>query len=565
MSFPPEIWERAWRHASPEDLQNISSSCRLFHQISRSLLFEKLNHTGPDLPDLITTRCPATANTMLKKMEHKRERLLSIASRTHIAVTVRSWTFKASALITTLREEEPNLPGLDPTLKLIIDICYAIESDFRSTIGSYTHLSTLVVTGFNFSPEFCQTLTSLPNLSIMDEFSYECYTPLWKWDQKVHEYHLVSPSNLEKLKIMDPEPAKEFLSVFVAAGPAPHLVSLTLSLGNEAQDLLYRFLHCCPALKDIELDTPTDFADDVVLASTSIPLLCSFVGRMEVARTLAPGRPIQKLYLNHAQRDEEYDEPVAKTTMQEVLVQLSKSTAVVKELTLPLIPLDSSVLCLIAQLFPKLEHLAFFLQNANDDDDDSNGDIDEVQDIQFDNESAHPGNGDGDWIPFTLLSGNIALPSNLFALSSKESHQCDEDSDCCNGEPGEDWTSEYSDSTAYLSDLEGIPNSEDTTADRTAYKDFELISYKNFMLSLGDDFIPLPLNIRFLAIRQAPGNYTKDHMSDADIVTVVEKLSARYMRLSHIVAGEKQQTWKRRGGVWKAQKHTHPCTRYLEY
>ncbi|KAJ7081110.1 hypothetical protein C8R43DRAFT_1245183 [Mycena crocata] len=236
----------------------------------------------------------------------------SMLATSHIAVTVRSWTFKASALITTLREEEPNLPDLDSHLKLIIDVCHAIESDFRSTIGSYTHLSTLDVTGFNFSPEFCQTLTSLPNLSIMDireceitcpasaggltlkEFSYECYTPLWKWDQKVHEYHLVSPSNLEKLEIMDPEPAKEFLSVFVAAGPAPHLVSLTLSLGNEAQDLLYRFLHCCPALKDIELDTPTDFADGVVLASTSIPLLCSFVGRMEVASTLAPGRPIQK-------------------------------------------------------------------------------------------------------------------------------------------------------------------------------------------------------------------------------------------------------------------------------
>ncbi|KAJ7081103.1 hypothetical protein C8R43DRAFT_1143021 [Mycena crocata] len=562
MSFPPEIWERAWRHASAEDLQNLSPSCRLFNTICHPLLFEKLKYTGPDLPDIITTRSPATANTMLKKLEHKRERLLSISSSSHIAVTVRSWTFKASALITTLREEEPNLPDLDSHLKLIIDVCHAIESDFRSTIGSYTHLSTLDVTGFNFSPEFCQTLTSLPNLSIMDireceitcpasaggltlkEFSYECYTPLWKWDQKVHEYHLVSPSNLEKLEIMDPEPAKEFL--------------------NEAQDLLYRFLHCCPALKDIELDTPTDFADGVVLASTSIPLLCSFVGRMEVASTLAPGRPIQKIYLNHAQRDGEYDEPVAKTTMQEVLLQLSKSTAVLKELTLPLIPLDSSVLCLIAQLFPKLEHLAFFLQNANDDDDDPNEDIDELLDVHFDNESAHPGNGDGDWILFTSLSGNI-LPSNLFALSSKESHQCDEDSDCCNGEPGEDCTSEYSDSTAYLSDLESIPISEDTTADPTAYKDFQLNSYKNFMLSLGDDFIPLPLNIRFLAIRQAPGNHTKDHMSDADIVTVVEKLSARYMRLSHIVAGEKQQAWKRRGGVWKAQKHTHPCTHHLEY
>ncbi|KAJ7128153.1 hypothetical protein C8R43DRAFT_897159 [Mycena crocata] len=90
MSFPPEIWERAWRHASAEDLQNLSPSCRLFNTICHPLLFEKLKYTGPDLPDIITTRSPATANTMLKKLEHKRERLLSISSSSHIAVTVRS-------------------------------------------------------------------------------------------------------------------------------------------------------------------------------------------------------------------------------------------------------------------------------------------------------------------------------------------------------------------------------------------------------------------------------------------------------------------------------------------
>ncbi|KAJ7153171.1 hypothetical protein C8R43DRAFT_885825, partial [Mycena crocata] len=52
MSFPPEVWERAWRHASAEDLPNLSCSSRLFHQICRPLLFEKLVYTGPDLPDI---------------------------------------------------------------------------------------------------------------------------------------------------------------------------------------------------------------------------------------------------------------------------------------------------------------------------------------------------------------------------------------------------------------------------------------------------------------------------------------------------------------------------------
>ncbi|KAJ7126376.1 hypothetical protein C8R43DRAFT_1240526 [Mycena crocata] len=594
LSFPPEVWERAWRYASVKDLKSLASLCRLFHHICQPLLFQKLSFTGPDVFDMMSTRSHGADDTM-KKMERKRERLLSIGSSTHIAVMVRSWIFNAPPLINFLREEEPNLPGIKNLhLKPIIDICYAIESDFRSTIGSYTNLSRLVITGFDCSPEFCQTLALLPNLSAMDvrdcditcpasaggialkEFSYTYYDLGWREDERVHQFHLVSPSNLEKLEIMDPEPAKQFLSVFLAAGPAPHLVFLTLSVGYEAQDLFYRFLDCCPALKDIELNTPAGFADGVILPETSIPVLCSFVGRMEVASVLTPGRPIQKVYLNHMQRPDEYDGPVAKTTMQGVLLQISESTAVVEELTLPLIPLDSSILRLISEFFPKLKHLAFFLQNtegqqneetSSDEgsdagwetvDGDSNSDIDEILNIQIDDENGHSGNGGGDWIPFTSVLQNM-LPTDKVPLSSKGSHQCDEDDDCCDGK---DCTSEYSDSTASISDLEGLTN-EDTTVDRTAYKDFELTSYKDFMISLGNDAIPLPLNIRFLAIRQAPGDYDKDAMSNGDVFAVVEKLSARYPGLTHIVAGERQQVWKRRGGVWKAQKHTHPCTRYL--
>lgn len=47
-------------------------------------------------------------------------------------------------------------------------------------------------------------------------------------------------------------------------------------------------------------------------------------------------------------------------------------------------------------------------------------------------------------------------------------------------------------------------------------------------------------------------------MSDADISAVVEKLGARYPRLSKVIVGIRARAWKRKEGVWKPPKPEPP-------
>ncbi|KAJ7129324.1 hypothetical protein C8R44DRAFT_776523 [Mycena epipterygia] len=579
MAFPTELWRMAWSHASPKDLKTLASSCRMFRDMCQPLLFENISLAVP-FPEAIS---PITCKELLPHMKRSHDRLLSITSSTHIPAMVRCWSFQSSqAELDDLDDSHPLMR--DAGTKEVVEVSCAINSLFNSTIGLYTNLSRLILMGFNFSPQFSQTLMSLPKLAAMhivdcvivfpisgsgvalQEFSYSHRALQWK-DDIAEQYNLVSPSKLAQLDLFEPVPARAFLSFFAVSEPLPHLVSATLALSYDARDVFYRFLDCCPQLKCLDITAPVGFSV-VPLPETSIPELVTFKGPIELVGIFSAGRPVRKVKVNHTATEWEDDDviddsdegPVDKTVLQEALLQMSRSTATLEDITLLSVPLDSSLLRLISEIFPKLKRLVFFLRNTEESP--SEPHPDQESEEEGDQESQ----GEGDWetvagsevgdddigdvpdvdqmllseagaqgLALTLLRDllNVSAQNIDQNLPESDGHHCDGCDDCSE-------SSETSESIDWPED----------EASRT-YDDLKLDSFEHFMSSLGNDCIPLPRNLRCLGIGQIPRAFNEKYMSDADISSVVEKLGARYPRLSKVIVGIRARAWKRKGGVWK--------------
>ncbi|KAJ7437806.1 hypothetical protein B0H11DRAFT_597863 [Mycena galericulata] len=570
-SFPTEIWRLVWRHVAPADLKALSSSCRLFRDICQPFLFQNLAFIGPLPADLSPGRnCKAT----IRRLKRTRDRILSIASSPHIPAMVHRWVFNGIPTVENLLDNSTSPIIYHPGLKKIVELSLAINSLFSSTFGVYTNLSILEISGFPFSPEFCETLASLPKLNTMhvagcdiicppacggvalDTFTFS--HPLVEWDDGIVErYNLVSTSKLALLSIAQPVPSKAFLSVFTASGPLPRLVRLILRLSYDAKDLFYRFLDCCPELRDLDIDAPPIFAG-VPLPETSIPMLCAFRGPVEIAGTFTAGRPVRAVKL---ETFPDNDEPVEKTLIEKAILQMSRSTATMEEIDLPFISLDSSVLRLVSELFPQLKRIMFFLRNTGavqtdggHSDEESEGDwetvdgsvdgeddSDEVIEAQQDDEML--GEDLAQHLLQSLLSMTAQDMAYMHAVMPKGEDAPPRD---------DDEKSEYSDRS------EEIEWPEDETTASRMYEDIKLDSFEHFLLSLANDSVPLPRNVRYLGIGQIPRARNEKSMSDADVSFVVEKLGNRYPGLSKVLIGKRPRAWTKKRGQWIPPKPEVP-------
>ncbi|KAJ7490245.1 hypothetical protein B0H11DRAFT_2277997 [Mycena galericulata] len=607
-SLPPEIWRLSWQHAATADLKTIASSCRLFRDICQPFLFQTLSFFGPMPIEVTAHNCEDS----IRDMERDLDRFSSISSSSHIPAMVHNWVFHCIPDVNHLLDDSTSPIPYHSGMKRIVDLTLRVNALFSSTIGVYTNLSKLDITGLPFTPKFCQKLASLPRLSTMHvsdcdiacpasnggialkEFGYSDTRLEWQ-DDFVDKYHLVSPSKLETLSLEDPVPGKLYLSVFSASDPLPCLVTLTLCLDYDARDLFYRFLDCCPELRDLDVDVPPTFAG-VPLPETTIPMLGAFRGRVEMAGVFAAGRPVRKIKIDFAKEKEnpEDDEPVDKAVIEEALLQISQSTATVEDLTLPLISLDSSVLRLVSQLFPKLKRLVFFLRNTEDYDQESedewqtedgsvNGEEDEIVDVPQDHgldghylgnhamghdiaqqllQSVLQNQADDDHPVNPHLVGQALqgmLTENMLAIAAhdmddirmdeiREVMRTGNDVRTVEDPGGEDNKSEYSDTSDDIN-----WHQDEATASRT-YEDIELASYEDFLSSLAKDLMPLPRNLRRLGVGQIPRAPNEKSMSDANISAVVEQLGVLYPGLCMVVAGKMPRAWTKKGGVWKPPK-----------
>ncbi|KAF7355645.1 F-box domain-containing protein [Mycena sanguinolenta] len=528
-------------------------------------------------------------------MERNRDRLISIASHPKIPSMIQSWSFHAATprLLT-----EDVMVRRYPAFQQILGLSRAISSEFRSTIGAYTNLSELDLTGFQLTPGFAQTIASLPKLATialtdcdvhcpasfrgiaLEAFTCGCKVLQLK-DDMAEQYNLVSGSNLKVLELFDPASGRAFVTA-LAPAPLPHLAHLNVHLGYGDKDLFYRFLDCCPALKCIILEAPPTFADGITLPETTVPVLHSYTGPIEIAGVFAGGRPIHMLKLHRWLGGDDDDEVTANAAVvQQVLLEISTSSATIEDLTLPTLSLDSAPLRLVAS-FPKLKYLMFILPNTRGDEEhqsdgesDSEGDwetangsssigsADEIIDIEGDgNDPSHLDDWETPWMTLNDL-GDFVLGAKGVVLDSEEgrcgdcSSECSTQSEC---------SSECSSDTSESIDWSGAP------ANEKIYEDLKLKSIEDFILALGNDLIPLPRNIRELYIGTLPIIFPGSKemsMPDSEMSFVVEKLGSRYPGLKKVVVGFQPRTWKRKNGFWKYPKPetatpVHPLQRLLQ-
>ncbi|KAF8213908.1 hypothetical protein K438DRAFT_1802511 [Mycena galopus ATCC 62051] len=568
-AFPTEVWRMSWSYASSKDLTALSSSCQLFRDICQPLLFQNLSYLGPFLEEINPTKPQKVVETM----KHSRDRLLSISSHPKIPSMVQYWTFHVPT--GSLLFEPSAMIYRYPAMKQVFDLTRAISAEFRSSIGVYTNLSRLTITGFQFTPDFCQTITSLPLTSIdLTDCDVDCPVPFggialeafnyayngleWRDDMTEH-YNLVSGSELKALELETPVPARVFLTVFVALGPLPQLTYIYVSLGYDAKDVFYRFLDCSPALKCIQMEAPPTFGD-AILPETSIPVLHSFAGPIEIAGVFSGGRPVQsfKVHPSFGTHDELAEkEPVDPEVVQQFLLQISTSSATIEDISLPWVSLNSTPLRFIAENFPKLKHLQFFVRDVASEDPQS----DEESEEHWETPGGSSVTGDDEIIDVGENDAEHSLDDGMFSslrkLLSLSGQDLEEARRVYNEHHCDDCASESSDSS------QSIDWHEDEAVAHRTYEDIKPESVEHFMAALGNDLIALPRSIQVLSIGLVAKTYSpsskEESLPDAEISSVVEKLGARYPVLRKVVFGYRPRAWTRKpGGIWKPPKPERP-------
>ncbi|KAJ7167557.1 hypothetical protein C8R46DRAFT_1093398 [Mycena filopes] len=592
-ALPPEIWRLSWNHALPRDLRSLCLSCRLFRDICQPLLFRHLSFTPPLWEEISAHNF----KKMVKTATRSRDRLHSIVSSSHIPPMIHSWAFHFSPdffVETTLHLDPEEHSGLE-AIKAVI---HAIHAELTSTLAVCINLSHLTIAGVPISADFCQALSSLGRLAVMrldscdivcpgsiagislQEFAFA--HPTMEWDEDIAErYKLISTSKLAQLDLVDPVPARVFLTVFTASGPLPCLVSLSLCLSYEAKDIFYRFLDCCPELKCIELIAPITFAG-VTLPATSIPALASFRGRIELAGVFTGGRPVRHMTLESIPEMEgddmqhmydilEAPPPVDLAIMHAALLQISTCSDTLEDLALPLVSLESSTFRLISELFPELKRLRFHVKDTEElasyPDEGSDGEwetvdggtsqvgfgdevTDDIMDVEGDEEDddEEAGGLDNGWISFSELQKAFNIPSQQL-----------EDPEVAVADEG-DYEHRHEDclSDSEASDPGSISWPEEETAGKS-YDDLQLDSLKDFVFSFADDRTPLPRKIRCLVISQIPRAPHEKSVPNDELVSVVESLGARYLGLNKVTIGFNQRPWRRKNGVWKQPKKATHC------
>ncbi|KAJ6515506.1 hypothetical protein C8R45DRAFT_1205749 [Mycena sanguinolenta] len=589
--FPTEIWQLSWSHVSRNDLTALSVSCQFFRDVCQPLLFQRLRYSG-----FSSTRInPQNPQKTIERMEHNRDRLISIASHPKILSMIQSWSFHAA--IPRLLTEDAMIRRY-PAFQQIFDVSRAISLEFRSTLGGYTNLSELDLTAFHLTPEFCDTIASLPKLTTITltdcviecpasfrGIALEAFTCAYEGstgdDDSGERYNLVSGSKLKVLELFDP-PSGRALVTALASAPLPHLAHLNVHLGYEDKDLFYRFLDRCPALKCIILEAPPTFADGIILPETTVPLLHSYTGPIEIAGVFAGGRPIHMLKLHRWLGDDDEDDEVTANAavVQKVLLEISTSSATIEDLTLPTLSLDSAPLRIVAG-FPKLKILMFILPNTREDEDyqsdgESDGDWetvggssnigsdDEIIDVDENENENENGNRETPWMSLNDL-GNLILGAQGARLDSELGGEHPRvSSDCasdCSSECSSECSSDASESVDWESEA-GAPTND------KIYEDLKLKTIEDFISALGNDLIPLPRNIRELYIGTLPSIFPSSKeitMPDTEMSFVVEKLGARYPGLKKVVVGFQPRLWKRKNGIWKNPKPEFPCNGLVLY
>ncbi|KAJ7639203.1 hypothetical protein FB45DRAFT_422645 [Roridomyces roridus] len=384
-SMSVELWRLSFKYASVEDLKSLILSCRHFCDIFQPILFHRLSFSCPSHTQLSTSH---DHKPVVAKLTRVHDRFVAIAGSAHLFAMVSTFAFKC--VDTAILFECMMHPGRanQNTLNSVIQLTSVIGKLFAENIGRFTNLQQLMLDGVRLEGKLGRTLMQLPKLKslhlvscavvcypkdgvklALEEFSLEG-VPYSEWhDDMSQGFHFLSPAKLEKLSVR-PETVRPVVVVPLGrrrTSPASCEAGADVEYGRMG-NFVPVFGVLSPARQSHPRHTSRprrspSFPDGIV--ATSVPLLEEFEGPAYLVPFIVPGRPVKKLEFTRPFQAKpalvDPNLPICAEAIRETLLQASESSGTIVDLTLPLESVLSSsrVMCLIAELFPKLKQLVF--------------------------------------------------------------------------------------------------------------------------------------------------------------------------------------------------------------
>ncbi|PPQ83945.1 hypothetical protein CVT26_011639 [Gymnopilus dilepis] len=388
--IPVELWLLLCKPSTgltKADYGNLRRTCTLFRYVFQSPVFERITH-----------RVNPPFNINLDDFDED-----EFAARVTTSVLER---------LGRLNSPPPGCPSLvqDYTLKHWNAIRTGKEqtteekSRFNMALSCLCHslkhflsLNTLTLVDSHVSEEMIATIASLHTLKNfrLVECSFAARGPLSSgalvavenlrlegsnFMLKVGQRHrvvaslkLFSSKKLKELGLLSLRDGTDVLSHLISQGPAPHLHYLEVAITSDSVDYraLLEFLSCCPVLENLIVDLrdrdpwlPQDIRNDLpsLIHDKVVPSLRTFRGPAELAAILVPNRPVTDLGVRMGL----WEEGRWKSKTLPILYDMSRSSASIRALYLPLLPPRPELFTIIADRFPDLRNLQLWVDDRTE-------------------------------------------------------------------------------------------------------------------------------------------------------------------------------------------------------
>ncbi|KAJ7659473.1 hypothetical protein B0H17DRAFT_340133, partial [Mycena rosella] len=354
--LPVELWLACWALCSLRQLRRISLVCRLFRALALSFVFEHQSF------DVAALTAGLSRDNWMDRVRHLHRTAVRIDRLVEApyAPLIRSWkaVFKNVAPMVCHHTDIQNIHLFDSTYHRVV-------MTFSTTLVRYDNLSSVHMERFNLDAAFRKTLLSIPRLQDLtlcgcNVDARDGFLGLRSWTISgggrggdVPPLQIASPNTLCDLHLAR---AIETSRLILGFGPRklPELVNLSIDMIRSTDiDLVFRFLHQCPRLESLEIDSIEGQLPLPAVHMTAIPLLRSLTGPQLLLQLLAPNRPI---YEAKFRDDKKYNNDPQELML--ACMDISRSASPLHYLTLPATTPTLELLISITRLFPDLKELS---------------------------------------------------------------------------------------------------------------------------------------------------------------------------------------------------------------
>ncbi|KAJ7500703.1 hypothetical protein B0H11DRAFT_2225097 [Mycena galericulata] len=424
IELPPELWLKCIDGTPLSDLRSLVSVCRQFQDLCQPLLFQHMRFN-------IGLGLATTVEAGTEYFRGSTNRFRGLATSSHV-LSVGWWSFAGSIKLSGRPESTRRRSIHDGVYEAFYASYLDVVETFRSTLGVYRNVRSLILHQFRIDAPFRDTIASLEKLqelgltdclflartgSLLPVGHFSLSAPSTgqqHWDkhftEPVQPLHIISATTLRTVTLDGADDASAFISTIVQHGTLDHLERLAVELSDLIIEPFIKLLGYCPQLTHIDISSFSTLSVALPdrLPLTVIPSLQSFKGPHVVARLFTLERPVSAVDLLGSRE--------MRGVLRQSVEALSHSSVALRRLSVEVaLSAASDIAAVVADRFPLLEELSLNLgvRDPDKDVDDPSQDMLVLQSVIF----------TGDRIESTFVefirrvsADTFALPADLVVL-----------------------------------------------------------------------------------------------------------------------------------------------------